>query len=402
MYRIIFLICLGLLAGCSMTEKLGSYLKSDKDNAEPPAPLVEFKQGLNVIELWSESTGSGTKEQYLNLAPIIVNQRLYVVDVFGRIKCLDATNGDTIWAKDMKDIGDSKLKFWSEAESETITGGPGYGENTILIGTSEGRVIAYSADKGEELWRANVTSEVLSAPQRHNNIVIVRTLDGKIFALDGRSGKHLWNHDRTVPNLTLRGTSAPVIVDDIVIAGSDGGQLAALELQTGRLLWEAPITESRGVTDIERMVDIDSTPVVMKSVIYVATYRGDLVAINMETGRESWRRDVSSYAGFSADDNNIYITDEDSHIWALDRYTGNSIWKQEKLHAREATAASIVGDYIVVGDVEGYLHWLSKDTGDFVARTRITKDRIIVKPVVLGKYLYAYSSDGTLAAYTYR
>ena len=402
MYRIFFLLFLGLLSGCSMKDKLADLVKSDDDNSEPPAPLVEFRQGLNVIELWSESTGSGTDEQYLLLTPIIVNQRLYVVDVSGRIKCLDATNGVTMWAKDMEHIGGSKLKFWSKAESETISGGPGYGENTILIGTSEGQVIAFSADQGEELWHTRVTSEVLSAPQRHNNIVIVRTLDGKIFALDGRSGKHLWNHDRSVPSLTLRGTSAPVISDDIVIAGSDGGHLAALELQTGRLLWEATITESRGSTDLERMVDIDSTPLVINGTIYVATYRGDLVAINMESGRELWRRDVSSYAGFSADDDNIYLTDEDSHIWALERYTGNSVWKQEKLHARGATAASVIGDYIVVGDFEGYLHWLNKGTGDFVARTRITKERIIVKPLVLGKYLYAYSSDGTLAAYTYR
>ena len=402
MYRIFFLLAIGTLSGCSMTDKLAGMLKSDEDNSEPPAPLVEFRQLLNVIELWSESTGSGTKKQYLHLAPVIANQRLYVVDVVGRIKCLDATNGETLWSRDMQHLAVSRLKFWSKAESEKITGGPGYGENTILIGTSEGQVIAFSADQGKELWRARVTSEVLSAPQRHNNIVIVRTLDGKIFALDGKTGRHLWNHDRTVPSLTLRGTSAPVIFDDIVITGSDGGQLAALELQTGRLLWEAPISESRGTTDLERMVDIDSAPVVINGIIYVATYRGDLVAIQMESGRELWRREVSSYAGFSADDNNIYITDENSHLWALERYTGNSVWKQDKLHARETTAASVIGDYIVLGDFEGHLHWLKKDTGDFFARTRLTRNRIIVKPAILGKYLYAYSSDGTLAAYTYR
>jgi outer membrane protein assembly factor BamB len=402
MYRIILLLSLCMLGACSTAKKVADFLKIEDDNSEPPAPLVMFTQGLNVIELWSENTGSGTHKRYLRLTPSIANQRLYVVDTNGRIECLDAVNGGTVWTREMRHIATSRFKFWSKDESETVTAGPGYGENTIMIGTSEGRVIAYSADQGRELWSATVSSEILSAPQRQNNIVIVRTLDGKIFALDGASGKSLWNHDRTVPNLTLRGTSDPVIYGGVVIAGSDGGHLAALDLTTGRLLWETVITESRGSTDLERMVDIDSTPVILNGIIYVATYRGDLVALQLETGREMWRRNISTYAGFSADDTNIYVTDEESHLWALERYTGNSVWKQEKLHARAATAASVIGEYVVVGDFEGYLHWLNKNTGEFVARTRVNNDRIIVKPLVLGKFLYAYSSNGTLSAYTYR
>jgi len=402
MYRIFLLLVLVMLSACGTMDKITNYLRTDQDNTEPPTPLVEFKQGLNVIKLWSENTGSGTRKQYLQLAPIIANQKLYVVDINGDIECLDATNGESQWSRNLHYSLPSKLKFWSNADTETITGGPGYGENTIFIGTSKGQVIAYGADRGEELWRAQVTSEVLSPPQEQNNIVIVRTLDGKIFALDGKNGKPLWNYDRTVPNLTLRGTSTPVIYDNIVIAGSDSGHLAALELKTGKVLWEAPITAPRGTTDLERMVDIDSTPVVVNGIIYVATYRGDVVAIQMESGREMWRRELSTYAGFSADDNNIYITDENSHLLALERYSGNSVWKQEKLHARGATAPAVIGNYIVVGDLEGYVHWLNKETGDFVARSRIAKERIIAKPLVVGKFIYVYCSDGTLAAYTYR
>ena len=150
------------------------------------------------------------------------------------------------------------------------------------------------------------------------------------------------------------------------------------------------------------MIDIDSTPVVINGIIYVSTYQGDLVALQLESGREIWRRNVSSYAGFSVDENNIYLTDEESELWAFDRYSGNSVWKQEKLHARQATATTIIKKYLVVGDYAGYLHWVNKDSGNFVARTRLCKDRIIVRPEVVGKFLYAYCSDGQLAAYTYR
>jgi len=391
-----------MLCGCGMPQKFTNWIKTDKDNAEPPKPLVQFRQELNVIELWSENTGTGTKDQYLHLAPVIGNQKLFIVDINGNLKCMDATNGELLWSKEIKVNLPSRLKFWSDKETEEITGGPGYGEDTVMIGTSEGNVIAFSADRGNELWRTQLTSEILAAPQIHNNIVIVRTLDGKIFALDGNSGRRLWVYDRSVPSLTLRGTSMPVIYDTTVIAGFDGGRLAALELKTGRVLWDVSVSESRGSTDLERMNDIDSTPLVINGIIYVSTYQGDLVALQLESGREMWRRNVSSYAGFSVDDSNLYFTDEESELWAFDRYSGNSVWKQDKLHARQATATSVVNDYVVVGDFDGYLHWLNKSSGNFVARTRLCKDRIIARPLVVGKFLYAYCSDGQLAAYTYR
>lgn len=402
MLRILCLLLLCILSGCGMTEKFAELIKSDEDNAEPPAPLVEFRQRLNVIELWSEKTGKGTDEQYLQLTPVIANQRLYIVDINGNIKAMDATNGQTIWSKKMKNKVAGKLNFWANEDNERITGGPGYGEKTLLIGTSEGQVIAISSDSGDEIWRTKVTSEVLSAPQKQNNIVIARTLDGKVFALNGDNGRRLWIYDRTVPTLTLRGTSTPVIYENIVIAGFDGGRLATLDLQTGRLLWEIRITTSRGSTPLEKMVDIDSTPIVINGIIYVVTYQGNLTALQLDTGRILWTREVSSYAGISADEDNIYVTDEDSHLWAFERFTGNSVWKQDKLHARGVTASETIGDYLVVGDFEGYLHWIDKKTGKFVARNRLSKNRILAKPIVVGKFLYAYCSDGKLAAYTYR
>ena len=397
---LILALSLVCLAGCGVSDTVREIFSVDKDNTEPPAPLVQFTQRVNVIELWSESSGSGTGDQYLNLAPVVANQRVFIVDSDGQVRCMDAVNGRTLWTRKLKQ--GSGFKFWASDEAERITGGPGYGEDTVMVGTSEGRVIAINSENGQELWSARVSSEVLSAPQKSANIVIVRTLDGKIFALDGDDGKRLWVYDRSVPALTLRGTSTPVIYQGIVIAGFDGGRLAALELETGRVLWEARISTGAGSTELEQMVDLDSTPLVYNGIIYVATYQGSVAAVQLESGRIVWTRDVSSYAGISADDNNIYVTDEDSHLWAFERYTGTSVWKQEKLHARGATAPAAIGNYLVVGDVEGYLHWIDKESGNFVARTRLAKDRIIVQPVNVGKVLYAYCSDGRLAAYTYR
>ena len=392
-----------ILSGCAATERVTSYFKGGSDNAEPPNPLVEFRPLINVIELWKKNNGIGTDEQYLKLAPVIVNQRLYIVDSAGSIGAMDATNGKRLWQRKIaaSESIDGK-SGWLRGSDIHITGGPGYGENTLMVGSLEGEVISLSAENGSELWRTRVSSEVLSAPQRDSDIVIVRTIDGKVFGIDGEKGRRLWIYDRTVPPLTLRGTSTPAIDGGVVVAGFDGGKMAALDVRTGKLLWETSISAARGRSELERMVDIDSEPMIVDGTVYIATFQGHVAAVQLETGRILWSSDLSSYAGFSADEQNIYVSDEDSHVWALDRFSGSVLWEQDNLHARATTAPAAIGDQIVVGDLEGYLHWISKKTGDFTARERLCKDPVIAKPIVVGKIVYAYCSDGRLAAYTYR
>ncbi|MEE9160310.1 MAG: PQQ-binding-like beta-propeller repeat protein, partial [Gammaproteobacteria bacterium] len=194
--------------------------------------------------------------------------------------------------------------------------------------------------------------------------------------------------------------SNPVITGDIVIAGFDGGRVSAIELFTGKLIWETSVSLSSGQSELERMVDIDSDPVIIGNDIYVATFQGRLASVALENGRITWTRDISSYAGCTSDGNIIYITDDQSHVWALDRATGVSVWKQESLYARQATAPAAIGNLVVVGDLEGYLHWMDKDNGQFVARTQVSKSAIIAPPVAVEDVVYAYSSDGILSAYT--
>ena len=141
---------------------------------------------------------------------------------------------------------------------------------------------------------------------------------------------------------------------------------------------------------------------VVDGAVYIATFQGHVAAVQLESGRILWSNDMSSYAGFSADEQNLYVTDEDSHIWALDRFDGSVLWELEDLHARSVTAPGSIDDQIVVGDMAGYLHWINKKTGAFNARTRLCKEPVIAKPIVVGKIVYAYCSDGKLAAYTYR
>ncbi|RKZ70842.1 MAG: outer membrane protein assembly factor BamB [Gammaproteobacteria bacterium] len=378
---LLFALALVLLSGCSAVQGL---IGSDADNTVPPTPLVEFQTLVEIIQLWSKDTGKGSTKQYLKLTPSHIQGKVFVADVRGNLVAIDATSGNRLWESDA---------------DMNITGGPGSSETLTMIGSEEGDVLAYTSESGEFLWQAKVSSEVLAAPQEAYGVVVARTIDGKIFGLDAYDGRRLWVYDRTVPSLTLRGTSNPVITGDIVIAGFDGGRISAIELHTGKLIWETSVSLASGRSQLERMVDIDSDPVIIGNDIYVATFQGRVASVALEDGRITWARDISSYAGLTADENNIYITDDQSYIWALERSTGNSVWKQENLYARRATAPAVIGELVVVGDLEGYLHWMDKSNGQFVARTRVSKDPLLAPPVAFEEIVYAYSSDGTLSAH---
>ncbi len=381
---LLFALTLVLLSGCG-TKNYVKNLFGGEDNTDPPTPLVEIETLAEIIKLWSKDTGKGSTKQFLKLTPSHIQGKVFVADVRGNLLAIDATSGNILWENDA-DL--------------SITGGPGSSETLTMIGSEEGDVLAYASESGDFLWQAKVSSEVLAAPQEAYGIVVVRTIDGKIYGLDAHDGSRLWIYDRTVPALTLRGTSNPVITGDVVIAGFDGGRLAAIELHTGKLIWETSVSLGSGSSQLERMVDIDSDPVIIGNDIYVATFQGRLASVALENGRITWTRDISSYAGLTSDGKNIYITDDQSHVWALERSSGNSVWKQENLFARQVTAPATIGDLVVVGDLEGYLHWMDKSNGQFVARTQVSKNPILAPPVAVEDIIYAYSSDGTLGAYT--
>lgn len=356
------------------------------DNTEPPSPLVDFIETADINRIWSENVGKGTDELFIKLVPAILNDQIYIADTRGNVAALDSATGKTIWRKDL---------------DEPITGGPGADTNLTMVGTSQGDVISLSSETGDELWRAKVSSEILSAPREADDVVVVRTIDGKIFALDAITGERLWVYDRTVPALTLRGTSTPVITNGLIIAGFDGGRVAALELKTGKLIWERRVAISSGRSELERMVDVDAQPLILGDIIYVTTFQANVTALSLESGQILWQRDISSHAELGADTSNLYVTDDKGHVWAIDRFSGASVWKQEKLQARQVTGPVVMGNKVIVGDLEGYLHWLNKETGEFTTRNQVSSDRILTQAITANDILFSYSSGGRLSAFSY-
>ncbi len=372
---------LTLLNGCSSVPLIGGWFEGSSE--EPPAELTEFVPEIQVRTLWKVQVGDGVDKQRVNLLPFLDYGRLYVADREGLVEAFDIETGQLVWKTE---------------QNKALSAGPGVGEGLVLLGTSDAEILALSEESGELQWTTRVSSEVLSVPRVARGIVVVQTIDDKVTGLDAENGETLWVYQRAVPTLTLRGSSSPAISSGAAFCGFASGKLVALELETGRPVWETTVTSPSGRSELERMVDVDTDPVIEGGVIYVGTFQGDLAAVSEMTGVVLWRRELSVYAGVSADWRRVYATDSSDQVWAMDAESAAAIWKQDLFRGRRLTAPGIVEDYLAVGDFEGYVHWLAQDDGRVVARSQVGGEPITLKPQVLDGVLYVYSDNGELAA----
>ena len=368
-----YLVILGLLAGCALR---------GKDNREPPAALTSIEQKVRLATVWERRVGSGHDGQFVNLVPAFIGDRIYLADRKGRVFALEAGNGREIWEVNTR---------------ARISAAVDAGEGLVVLGTSDGEVLALDMQDGAERWRVRVPSEVLAVPRIDRGRVVVQTIDGSLTGLDAANGERRWVHDRTMPPLTLRGSSTPALAGGAVLAGFANGRLALFGVEDGRPVWDLPVAEARGRSELERMVDLDADPVIDGAMAYAVSYQGQVAAVDMRAGQVDWRREMSAYAGLAVDFNQVYITDDHSEVWALNRRNGASLWKQGALRLRELTAPAVFRDLVVVGDFEGYLHQLSRQDGDLVGRLR-TDSRGIAALRVVGDRLYVLGKGGVLTA----
>lgn len=376
--------CAGIKPVNDLAQKVSSYFLGGVDNTEPPKKLTEYEAELEIEVLWKESVGVGADEHSLKLVPAISYGKILAADREGLLQARDINTGELSW----------------EVETQfNFSGGPGLGDNTVILGTSNAEVLAFNLDNGEQLWKATVSSEVLSIPVVAEGIVVIRTIDGRVIALNEENGEALWSYELNVPALSIRGTGSAIIVEDNVISGFANGKMVALRLTDGKHAWESTVTIPTGTSEVERMVDLDVDPVETDGVIYVASYQGGVSAIVEIDGDVIWRnKDISSYSGLSYDWGYLYLSDAESDIWKLDQRNGRSLWKQDELHQRRLNAPLSFGEYVVVGDFEGYLHWLSASDGHLMARERITRSAINAQAIAINDIVYVYAQDGTLAA----
>jgi outer membrane protein assembly factor BamB len=294
-------------------------------------------------------------------------------------------------------LADGK-RLWKASVEDEITGGVGAGDGLVLVGTANGDLIALAATDGKERWRAPLESEILAPPTARDGVVVVATGDGHLYGLASADGARKWSIERDVPTLSLRGGSAPLTTPTLALHGFADGHLVAVDLHTGREAWDTPIVQPRGRSELERMVDADCQPVIEGSAVFAGAYQGRVSGIDLATGTVGWARELSCDTALAADSFNVYGVDTDDKISAFDQRSGAVYWEQDALKGRYLTAPAVVGAYVAVADIEGYVHWLRADDGTLVGRVRPTKDAFLLAPYVRDGVAYFLSEGGRLYA----
>ena len=381
--KLVVLLSLISLSACTTITDLRDDMSErlfGRESNETPSELNDIKTTAQVKVLWSTHLGDSFDADFTAASD---NGFIYVASANGEIAKLSVVDGK---------------QSWRINTGEQLSGGVGLGSNLLLLGTSKGYVLAYDLS-GKLLWKSKVSSQVLSAPKADYGVVVVRCGDSRIYGLNAVDGSRKWVYERATPALSLRSSAGIALDGGAAYAGFAGGKLIALRVEDGKVIWEVSVAQPKGTTEIERIADITSIPVVDGSLVYAVAYQGKVAGVDRASGRVVWSRDISSYTGLNAEEAKVYVTHANSAIYALDYTTGKTFWRQADLKQRRISAPLPMGNLIALGDVEGYVHFLNREDGTFAARLQTEDAAIMPQMLAVGSStLIAQSRKGGIFA----
>ncbi|MEZ2585236.1 outer membrane protein assembly factor BamB [Kluyvera intermedia] len=381
------LLSVTLLSGCS--------LFSGEEDVVKMSPLPTVENQFTPSTAWDVSVGSGIGDFYSNLHPAYADSVVYAADRKGTVKAVNADDGKEIWSVNL-----AEKDGWFGHKSALLSGGLTIAGGHVYVGSEKAQVYALDAGDGSIVWQTTAAGEVLSRPTSSDGLVLVHTSNGQLQALDENSGVVKWTVNLDMPALSLRGESAPAVAYGAAVVGGDNGRVSAVLMQQGQLIWQQRISQATGTTEIDRLSDVDTTPVIVNGVVYALAYNGNLTALDLRSGQIMWKRELGSVNDFIVDGNRIYIVDQNDRILALTTDGGVTLWTQSDLLHRLLTSPVLYNGSLVVGDSEGYMHWVNPDDGRFVAQQKVDSSGFLTEPVVADGKLLIQAKDGTVYAIT--
>ena len=375
--KLIGVSVLAVMAGCSTLSSLNPF--ATKSKTAVPAPLVELKGTMAVRTAWKLDIG---KANSYTFTPALAGTSVIVAGGDGAIARVDGASGRALW----------RIKA-----PTALSAGVGTDGNLIVVGGIKGAVHAFDMD-GKALWTAQASSEVLSAPVVGEGIVVVRSFDNRIVGLDAKTGEKKWTVQRPSPPLTIRNAPGMVVAGKDVIIAQPGGKLVSIILASGSPRWEPAVGEARGATDLERVTDIGGLPVVIDGDVCAVSYQGRVGCFGLATGAARWTKEMSSNVGVAVDQQYVFAADDKGAVMAFARDSGVSAWKNDKLGYRNLSTPVSYGRAVAVGDYQGYIHFMSREDGTFLARAATDGSAVIATPVVVGSNLIFQTQNGTVTA----
>jgi outer membrane protein assembly factor BamB len=354
MHKVIVVILTSLfLLACSNQDTKSKAMDVKVESG--PAELISFDETVDVDVVWRRSLGKGSGAKNIRLRPAQSGENVYAADYNGQLWALELASG---------------TKVWSQEFNQNITSGVVLAENDLFIATQDGLLHSIAKSSGEIQWSQPLSSESIAPVVVDQTQVYIRTIDGHLTAFDRRSGKQNWTYEAALPVLTVHGTGSPVLLQNLVITGFSNGKLVAVDRELGIPRWDKRLAIPQGRSELERLVDLDGTPLIDRGIVYATAYHGKLAAIGFD-GKTQWETELSSYFGPALGLGNLYVTRDDDHVQAYDQVNGASVWSQSALQGRFLNQPVEYENYIVVADFEGYVHVLAQVDGEMLGRLSV-------------------------------
>jgi len=377
------LLAAAVLSACSSMPSMNPLDWFSRGTSGPkPAELPVLANAQPVKVIWTSSIGAA---EGFFFSPVLVGDGVYAASRSGTVARLDAASGQP---------------KWRVSAGKRISSGVGSDGTLVVVAADDGEVIALDAQAGVVRWRARVSSEVLAQPKVGEGLVLVRSADSRIFAFGIEDGKRRWVYQRPAAALIVRSPVGLTVFQGSAYAGFSGGKLVAISLASGQARWEATVALPKGATELERVTDIVGDPSVQGREVCAAAYQGRVACYDAQNGNQLWSREMSTLTGVSFDARYAFVSDDKGAVHALDRASGRSVWKQDRLAYRQLSLPLPLGTEVATGDLQGFVHLLARESGAFLARQATDGSPVRAAPIRLLEGFLVQTQNGGLYALT--
>ena len=305
--------------------------------------------------------------------------RFVVASSDGAVRALSAADGRELWR------GDAGAKLLAGIGSD--------GRYAAVVNRDNELVVL---DAGRVAWKKALPTPVVAAPLVAGERVFALTLDRQVLAFDALDGRKIWELKRPGEPLTLAKAGVLMAYKDTLIVGQ-GPRLAGVDPVNGNLRWEASVATPRGTNEVERLADLVSPAVRQGELICARAFQSSVGCVNAERGSAVWSRLVGGANGIGADDQVVVAGDASDRLSAWKLANGDLAWSADQFQLRKLSAPLVTAKQVLIGDFEGQVHLLDRDTGK--TRSRIATDgSAVVTAALLGDTALFATKNGGLFA----
>jgi len=371
------LLATTLLGGCNYIDDYAF----GKDNTPQPAMLGQLTSNKTVNIDYSVAIGKFKSSWSTpDLQPTISGNTVYVANSVGKIFAINKNTGTVLWQKDLR---------------HDLIAGPVVAAKYLILSTDDSAIYLVSRADGTLLQRISVANDVLAKPLVHAGKIYLKTISGQVYCIDLKTGKKDWKYTHGAAEIILKASSSPVYYNNMILVGFSDGSLVGLDPYKGHLIFQQHISFSRGVSEVERLNDIDTKPLLDNDKLYIASYQGEIGAYQVSESQFLWKKPASTFHDLAFINDSLIMVSSNDVIWSFQKTLGQVLWKQQGLRARHLTAPLIWQGKIWVADSLGYLHGIAPQTGKFISRLKLPQG-VLSTPVSDGKYCWVITTNGQL------